>query len=227
MIAVDAATGALLWKRSFSGAGWLRTRMRSLTLAPDGSLLVSLDAEFTANGSRTAAAIIAVDPATGAERWRYQDGDAPTFRSIGSLTLWNGLMLYSDPVGGEVVAVEQATRQVRWRAPWERGFLGSPRAPTVVEGVAYWAAGDAQFYAADAATGAARWTVKPSPGSYFSHDVCGSVVVGNRFSLTVVERATGASRGELFRNELVGQTATADGELYIATERGVYAFACD
>lgn len=223
----DAATGSPLWKRSFSGNGWLRTRMRSLTLAPDGSLLVALDAEFTPNGSRTAAAIIAVDPETGAERWRYQDGDATSFRKVGSLTLWNGLILYSDSVGQEIVAVDAATRQVRWRVPWTPGFLGSLRAPTVVDGVAYWAAGDEQIYAADAATGQRRWTVKPDRGSYVNHEVCGSVVVGDNTALTVVERATGASRGVLFDGELVGQMATADGELYVATERGVYSFACD
>lgn len=225
--AADAATGALLWKRSFSGAGWVGTRMRSLTLSPDGNLLVALAANFTANGARTAAAIIAVDPATGAERWRYQDGDATTFRNIGSLTPWNGLILYTDATGQEVVAVDAATRQVRWRVPWTPGFLGSLRAPTVVDDVAYWAAGDEQIYAADAATGQRRWTVKPDRGSYRNHEVCGQVVVGDNSALTVVERATGASRGVLFSDELVGQMATDGTELFVATERGVYAFACD
>lgn len=229
--AVDATTGTLLWKRSFSGQDWLSTSITSFTLTDGGDLLVALEANFTVNAARTAAVIIAVDPATGRERWRFQDGDAPTFRKVGSLTVWNDLILYSDPTGGEfgaqTVAVDLATRQVRWRRELGATFIGTRRAPTVVDGIAYWASGDQKIYAADAATGEPRWTSETGRGSYFNHDVCGPVVVANNFELTVADRATGASRGGLFSGELVGQTATADGELYVATERGVYAFACE
>lgn len=226
VVAADAATGAPLWRRSFSGPGWTGIAMRSLTLTPEGDLLVAFDALYDSYGYFSAAAIVAVDPTTGAERWRYQDGDQTTDRSIGGLTIWNDLLLYSDATGQEAVAVDRSTRAVRWRRPWTRGYLGNVRAPVVADGVAYWSSGDARLYAADAATGAERWSVRPDRGGFYSHEVCGPVVLGHNGALVVVDRATGRRRGVLFDTERVGQLAVADGRVYVSTERGVYAFDC-
>lgn len=230
VVAADAATGALLWKRSFSGPGWRGIRMRSLALTPDGDLLAAFEALYSDNGFFSAAAIVAVDPATGQERWRFQDGGPMTNRAIGGLTIWNDLILYSDAHGSEtaaeMVAVDRTTRLVRWRSAAEPGFLGSLRAPVVVAGIAYWAAGDSHVYAADAATGEPIWSVEPRRGSFVSHEVCGPYVLANNFSLEIIDRASGQAIGRLFANERVGQTAVADGVAYVSTERGVYALDC-
>lgn len=226
VVAADAATGAPVWRRSFSGPGWTGVSMRSLTLTPEGDLLVAFDALYDSYGYFSAATIVAVDPATGAERWRYQDGDRTTNRSIGGLTIWNDLILYSDATGQEAVAVERATRAVRWRRPWTPSYLGNRRAPVVADGVAYWSAGDSRLYAADAATGAEVWNVRPDRGGFYSHEVCGPLLLGHDASLVVVDRATGRRRGVLFSDERVGQLAVADGRVYVSTERGVYAFDC-
>lgn len=225
--AVDAATGQVLWKRGLSGDGWVGSRMRSLTLSPEGDLLVATEGLFNENGFFSAAAIVALDPATGAERWRYEDGGPTTDRAIGGLTLWENLMLYTDATGGEVVAVNRATREVVWRKAWQPGFLGGLRAPVVVDGVAYWAAGDSHVYAADARTGSLRWSVRPETGSYRSHEVCGPLVLANNFALSVVSRSDGGVQGIRFDNEQVDQMAVADGVAYVSTERGVYALACN
>ena len=225
--AVDAATGQLLWKRGISGDGWVGSRMRSLTLSPEGDLLVATEGLFNENGFFSAAAIVALDPATGVERWRYQDGGPTTDRSIGGLTLWENLMLYTDGTGGEVVAVNRATREVVWRRAWLPGFLGRLRAPVVVDGVAYWGAGDERVYAADARTGAEVWTAGSGRGSLRNHDVCGPYVLSTSSSLKVNRREGGRYEGNRFGNERVGQMAVADGVAYVSTERGVYALACE
>ena len=231
VVAADAQTGAVLWRRGFSGRPddpepWVQPRIRSLTLS-EGDLLVALEGEYDPNAIFSKAVIVALDPATGQERWRYEDGGPTTNRAVGGVTAWDGLLLYTDATGQEVVAVSRATREVVWRRPWEQGFLGGLRAPVVRDGVAYWAAGDSHVYAADARTGAEVWRVKPEIGSYRSHEVCGSVVLANNFALSVVNRLDGSVRGILFDDEQVGQMAVADGMAYVSTERGVYAFDCE
>lgn len=225
--AVDAATGQPLWRRSLSGVAPFGTWIRSLTLSPEGDLLAAIEAFYDGGQYFSAAVVVALDPATGAERWRFQDGGANTDRSIGGLTLWEDLMLYTDATGGEVVAVSRATRNVVWRRPWERGFLGSLRPPLVADGVAYWGGGDSHLYAADARTGALRWSVEPEIGSFVSHEVCGPLVFGSTlYDLRVVRRTDGDVVTSLFGDERVGQTAVADGVLYVSHERGVSAYAC-
>lgn len=225
--AVDAATGQPLWRRSLTGVAPFGTWIRSLTLAPEGDLLVAVEAFYNASRYFSAAVIVALDPATGAERWRYQDGSAGTDRMAAGLTLWEDVMLYTDATGGEVVAVSRTAREVVWRRAWERGFLGSLRPPLVADGVAYWGGGDSRLYAADARTGALRWSVLPARGSYVSHEVCGPLLVGSTsFEMRVVRRSDGSTVGTLFGDEQIGQTAVADGVLYVSTARGVSAFAC-
>ena len=222
---VDAATGQPLWRRSLSSVARSGTWIRSLTLSPEGDLLVAIEAYQNIGQYYSAAVVVALDPATGAERWRYQDGGPDSRRLIGGLTFWDDLMLYSDVSGGQVVAVSRTTREVVWRAPG--GGVLSFRPPLVVDGVAYWSSGDEHLYAADARTGEVRWRVRPRPGSYVSNEVCGPLLVGiSIHDMVVVRREDGSSVGRLFGNEEVGQVAVADGVLYVSHERGASAYAC-
>lgn len=226
--AADAATGAPLWRRHFAGPGWVGVRLRSLTLSPEGELLVAMEALYSANGFFSSAAVVALDPATGEEQWRYEDGGPATDRAIGSLTLWGRLMLYSDATGQEAVAVDRATRAVVWRAPWTPGFLGPLRAPVVADGIAYYTDGAGKVFSVDAATGTQGWSVAPSGGGFVNHEVCGSVVLADNTAMEVVRRADGASEGNLFdaSREIALQMAVDGRQAYIGTTRGVYAFDC-
>ena len=225
-LAADAETGEVLWRRGFSGPGWTTVRLRSFHL-DGGDLLVSLEAGFDRNAVLSASVVVALDPATGAERWRFVDGDGTTDRGIGRLTTWEGLVLYSDATGGEVVAFDRATRSVVWRVPWEAGFLGSYQPPQVADGVAYWATGDERAYAADARTGAMRWRERGGQGSLVHHEVCGPVLIADVASaLRVFRLSDGRYLGERLRDESIGQMAVADGFAYVSTDRGVYALDC-
>ena len=184
-----------------------------------------MDAEYSGNGFFSSAVIVALDPQTGDERWRFEDGGSTTDKSIGGLSFWNGLVLFSDG-RDERVAFDRTTREVVWRARQRPGFVGTRRAPEVVDGVAYWATGDNYFYAVDARTGEPVWEVEPEFGSYLNHAVCGPVVLGVNGALTVVRRSDGDVRRILFDGERVGQIAVADGFAYVSTEEGVYALDC-
>lgn len=223
-IALDAQTGDLLWEREITGDGWDRPGLRSVTLS-EGELLVGLEAIYNRSGSRSASVVVALDPDTGAERWRFQDSDDTAYKLVGSLTVWNGLVMYSNG-SDDVVAFDRDTREVVWRYSVERGTLVTMRAPEVMDGVAYWAAGNSFIYAVDARTGTLQWEVEPEFGSYVNHAVCGPVVLANNSALSVVRRSDGRLLGIRFDNEVVGEMAVADGVAYVSTERGVYALDC-
>ena len=201
--------------------------MRSLTLSPEGDLLVAFTARYALYTTMSATVIAAVDPSTGEERWRFVDGDATTNRDVGELTLWEDLMLYSDGGGQEAVAVSRGTRRVVWRAPFTPGSFSTLRPPYVANGVAYFTDTLGGVFAVDARTGAEVWSVE-RPYGFTSHAVCGDVVYGDDLIGQVLDRRTGKYLGRMFESEDVipGQTAVADGVLYVSASSGVYAFDC-
>lgn len=225
--AADASTGQMLWRRSFTGDGWTGARLRSLTLSPEGDLLAAVVGQFGLNGAGgEVATVVALDPATGAERWRYQDGGPGTFGGIGGMTIWDDLVLYNDTYGFAATAFSRTTRDVVWRAPWTPSYAGTTRPPLVADGTAYFADGNGTTFAVDARTGALRWRTDRD-GNARSLEVCGPVVLMNNGPVKVLDRATGRPRGRLLADDdTAGQTAVADGVVYVSATSGVYAFDC-
>ena len=226
-IALDAATGALVWQRGFSGP-WAQIRMRSLTLASNGDLLVAFSGEFERNVVFSVSVIVAVDPATGEERWRFVDGDETTDKDIGGLTLWEGLALYVSATGREAVAVDLATREVVWRAPMGPTAFSGEQPPAVRDGVAYYTDTTGGVYAVDARTGAEIWTTQ-RPAGFFGQTVCGDLLytdnpIGEFFRLSDGRYVGDAVERD--SDDIAGQTASADGVLYLSADSGVYAFDC-
>lgn len=231
IFAVDAQTGALVWERAFEstrpGEDWHGIKVQSLTLSPEGDLVVAFTAEYVRLQIFSAAVLAAVDPATGEERWRVVDGGPETNRDVGTLTIWRDLVLYSDPTGQEAVAVDRRTRAVVWRAPYTPGSFSTRRAPQIAGGVAYFTDTLGGVFAVDAQTGAPVWQID-RPGGFLNHEVCGDVVYGDNQFGVVFERTTGRYLGRLFEDDatIPGQSAVADGVLYLSTSAGVTAFDC-
>lgn len=225
--AADAATGQILWRRGFTGEGWEGARLRSLTLSPEGDLIAAVVALLPpARLVNTAAVFVALDPASGAERWRVQIGQSGSYRDTGGLTFFEHLMLYNDGVGGEAVAIDRRTREIAWRARWTPTYLGTLRAPQVADGVAYFADAAGVTFAVDARTGRELWRTDLDGGAY-SLEVCGPVVLMNNGPVEVLDRRTGRHRGRLLRSDdRAGPMAVADGVLYVSAQSGVYAFDC-
>lgn len=224
--AFDAASGLLVWRRAFNSAEWPQVWVRSLTLSPEGDLLIAFQAEYVRNQIFSAAVIVAVDPATGEERWRFVDGDRTTDRDIGGLTIWEDMMLYSSATGHDAVAVNRNTRQVVWRAPFTPAGFSGLRPPLVRDGVAYFTDTQGGVFAVDARTGRQRWKTR-QPYGYQSHEVCGDIVYGDDILGDILDRATGRPLGRpLGEDDSMGQAAVADDVLYLSAESGVYAFDC-
>ena len=149
------------------------------------------------------ATLVALDPASGAERWRFATGA----RWMPSPVVADGLAYVhvidyvvggsSDPTG-TLYAVDAATGAERWR--FAAGAPYSP--PMVAGGVVYAAWRRAHLYALDAASGAERWRRPDVPplanplavdrdtlyAAFFSGD-CAA------WRLAAFDAATGAERG--------------------------------
>ena len=226
-LALDAATGELLWQRGFSGP-WAQIRMRSLTLAPNGDLLVAFSGEFERNVVFSVSVIVAVDPATGEERWRFVDGNETTDKDIGGLTLWEGLALYVSATGREAVAVDLTTREVVWRAPMGPTAFSGLQPPRVKDGVAYYTDTTGGVYAVDARTGAEIWTTQ-RPAGFFGQTVCGDLLYADNLIGEFFRLSDGAYIGDAVErdsDDIAEQAAADDDVLYLSANSGVYAFDC-
>jgi outer membrane protein assembly factor BamB len=159
VVAVDTATGDAVWSTptgdlQVSGAPAIGNGFVYLTTMTDDE-----------TGGPNPGALIALDVATGAEKWRY-----PTDASIqSSPALANGTV-YISTRDGKLMAVDATTGQMRWSfdiyagtpptdIAWYIGRLTSlaPSSPTVANGVVYVGNNAGQVIAIDADSGTEKW----------------------------------------------------------------------
>ena len=111
-----------------------------------------------------------------------------------------------------------------WRA-WTR--YGDARGNLLAGGVAYYSDGRGWVFAVDARTGQRLWARNASPGGYYSHEVCGAVVLANNGPVEVLGREAGDARGRLFPDDETALMMATDGaQAFVSTTKGVYAFDC-
>ena len=226
VVAVDAATGELAWERSFEGPGWRGVRMVAAAL-DGGDLFVSFSGEYDPPAIYSAAVVAALDPATGAERWRVVDGGPETDREGSALSFAGDLVLYTDSGGQETVAVSRSRRAVAWRAPYTPGSFSGNAAPVVVGGRVYYADTLGGVFAVEAATGRPVWSAE-RPGGFFTQLACGGLLYADDQTGALFDLGTGRHLGPLLGDPeaIPGQAASADGVLYLSASSGVYAFDC-
>ncbi len=133
--AVDAATGAMIWRRNTSlnnPVTFLGTLDRKLFVTPTGySCLVALDVD------------------TGGEEWRFAWGC--TNRSVSGA---NGLAYFGNYDGG-VFALETDTGLMRWSASTDRNWVFTPQ---LVAKTVYTTTDNGNAFAFDCSTGRKLWS---------------------------------------------------------------------
>ena len=133
LYALNATTGALLWKYPAQGT-------------VDGSPAVANGMVYFGESS-IPANLYAVNAATGTLVWKYDAGEY-----VGTPTVVNGVV-YFHASSYSLYAVDAATGALRWR---KFNVDGPPAA--VADGVVYMANNFDILYALDATTGATLWT---------------------------------------------------------------------
>jgi outer membrane protein assembly factor BamB len=174
--ALDANTGAELWRRFTGGTG---------AIGPDGTIYLASDY------------LLAVDPETGATVWEWH-GDA--IFGTPSLSA-NGLLFITSPYG-KIIAVDTRTGQRVWE--FVQDDIAFASVIVAGDGTLLAAGSEGELVALDAATGEFLWEEEWPEQVYgltigAQHDVwlAGPTLDGSETLLRVVDLATGESQREL------------------------------
>lgn len=163
LTALALGDGKILWKQAVSKVG----RVGTPTVA--GGMVYA--ATGLDGSDRTVYGVVALDGATGAQRWRFV---SPTQAVIYTPAVVAG-RAYIVGEDRRVTALDAKTGASIWTAPTEQV---DEAVPAVVEGLVFVAGNGGALNALDASTGAIRWTVPYRGVPYGPIVVGGYVVVG-------------------------------------------------
>jgi outer membrane protein assembly factor BamB len=227
LLALDAATGARRWSATVAGAAAGAAVVRGVAVE-GGAVYVAVE-EGPAAGKAERVAVVALDRAGGARRWRWQAGGSGERRSAaGAPVVADGLVLVADALGNALFALDAASGAVVWRWRGERGRLGPSGPPAVAGPRVLFAGGFGAAVALDLATGRVLWRT-PLPAAAAGFAACGGELAVGFGALVFLEVASGRlAAGPLGSplETLGGVLGAADGRLLAAGSRAVYAFAC-
>jgi outer membrane protein assembly factor BamB len=147
LYAVDAKTGKELWHTAFGDA----QGAFGPPVVADGVVIIGVSTTPFAEVDANTGYYLAVDAATGKERWRVAMDKAPWEAAPGAA----GDLAYL--TGGDapvVIAVDAATGEERWRYSTAMALYFKP---TVADGVLYIQSQDGQVTALDPTTGDEHW----------------------------------------------------------------------
>lgn len=180
LYAVDAESGVELWRVDVGGSLYTASPvvvdgLIYLTSGAGGTAPAYHDGVVYVGGdgsvSRSPLRLLALDVASGQERWRHDVGEnglfafdaitgeerwhfrtfAPIYNSSPAVT--EGAV-YVGSKDGTIFAVDVETGQERWQMATRKAIYSSP---AVVDGVLYVGSTDGFLYALDAATGSLKW----------------------------------------------------------------------
>jgi outer membrane protein assembly factor BamB len=173
------------------------------------------------------AAVVALEAATGAERWRVERGrllTLPAAPSYADGSLYVGAREQDGERRPLLLAIEAATGQERWRVPLTAAERHDEwLIPLAAGGVVYAAATDGHAYALDAATGEQRWRVAVGNASFPQPALAdGLLVLLHEEGMLALDAATGQER---WRGGPAGSMSHAlDGGQVYAVGGGATAF---
>lgn len=225
--ALEATSGNVLWRRDI-GSNWPYGGHIAGILWHDATLYVTADRPHQSNGYLRSTVVVALDAATGAEKWRFQDGAGQDDRmAIGPPVIEGTRLFY---ISNDAIAIDVVTRQKLWTLQQRPGYVGPGWSPSVRAGVVYVAGGDGWLRAVEATTGQLRWESNPDEGSYFHHGLCGGLFLADNNALTVVESASGTRRGLMFDGSESVDTgadfAVRENRLFIVTTDHIKSLEC-
>ncbi|MDQ3513089.1 MAG: PQQ-binding-like beta-propeller repeat protein [Chloroflexota bacterium] len=165
--------------------------------------------------------LLAIDAATGRERWRF---DLGTYVLRSSPAVVDGTVFVAG--GYDLYALDSASGEVRWRRALR---LAGPSSPVVVDGVLYLASQEGDVYAVDAETGSTVWDEAVGDLLFSSPAVAGGLVYigSDGGDLLAFDVGTGRVRWRFPSGTAIhGSPVVAGGSVYI-TNRGGVLFALD
>ena len=208
-IALDPATGVTLWTSATTYDGPSET-------ASDGQAIYF----GTGDGF-----LVAIDAATGAERWRLQP--SPTTKRVHNPAIANG-RVYVGTEGGGYFAIDTATHTVAWNGDLQGDDTGTA---SVAGGLAFIGTPidtpTGRLRAFDATTGELRWTAQ-QPLLQFPTVAGDAAYSATQEGLvTSLDLATGSPRWEVQLSGKVRPMAVAGSILYLGADQEQKVYALD
>ena len=164
---------------------------------------------------------LALDPATGAERW-FRNLNVPEY--LGSGPVLSEGRVFVTTQEGTLMCLDAATGANVWK---DTGLGDYLRYPAVADGIVYLGSSDNKLYAFDAATGI-QWWATDVDGELFSPVVANGVVyVGGRENkLYAFDAVTGELLWTAPAGALVTNPILVNGRLYFGSfDNHLYAYA--
>lgn len=203
MSALNAATGAVLWKTQTSS-----------TFFPS-PLLVGANL-FVGSGNNT---MLSLSASTGALRWSQTVGG---FISSGAAASGSNVIVGCED--GKVYAFNQSTGAIAWTYATGNYVYASP---AIVDGIVYIGSADDKVYALNAATGNLVWSYTTNYQVTSSPAVANATVfIGSGNTLYALRKGNGAPRwAATAGTNITGSPAVANGIVYVgAFDGNIYAF---
>ncbi len=225
VVAVGATNGTILWRAPAPGS----VSYSSPAIA-NGTLYVGVRGLYnTTTGISYAPpyGLLALDAATGAERWFY-----PTGGSVAASPVVDGRGVVVPAADGFVYSVNAATGTLAWKVDVDAGVSS----PALVEGLLVVAGGSfgggGRVIALDGATGATRWTYTPNGPVQSSVTAAADRVyfatntaLGTVCALNLASGRLDWSYTPSPNQYILSTPAIADGRLIFASDNGhVYEF---
>lgn len=170
VVSVDAGSGRARWRFETG------ERVGAPPVVAGGLVYVSTEIPGTSEGT-----VFAVDARTGAEQWRFPTTPAPARAPAAG----GGLVVIGTGDAGDIVALDGASGEVRWRRAVP-GVVALSAGPGVVV-----AATSEGLRVLDAATGGPRWSLATTPAPEAPVAVAGDLVVADNGGALVAGLGTG------------------------------------
>jgi outer membrane protein assembly factor BamB len=196
----------LLWRQQVGGS------VGSTPAVVGGSVFLTVWESL----ARPIVTLVALEAATGAERWRAALGPGGA-DWLSSPAIANGMVVVSG-ADGFVHAFDAATGAERWRT---RTVADGYSSPAIVAGTIYVGGGDGDVYALDVASGAVRWRFPTDGFLRSSPAVAGGTVYVASTSFYAVDAATGAERWRVAGAGGYASPAVAGDTVFAAGNDGV------
>jgi len=191
VLAIDAATGGLIWRTGIGDAWEFDGRVRGVSVR-ESAVYVCAQEPLYWNGYRSRGNVVALNKLTGAILWRYLMFFETEYNFCRTEPLvTEHLVVLGDAGGNNIVAIERATGEFLWRFEGDQGWVGPWDTPaTIGDSVLLASSNDRHVTAFELATGRRLWRTQLG-GSVWAAAPCGRVVLAHHFDLTVLDQRTG------------------------------------
>ena len=219
--AFDTASGKVLWRKQYGEQFDASSPDFGVAMSPvveSGMLIVHV-------GGNKSGALVALDPATGADKWSWK-GDGPAYASPVIATIGKTRQVITQS-RSHVVGISAAEGRLLWRIPFTTAYDQNIVTPVVADDLVIYSGIDKPLTAVRITQAGGKWTPQPAwqnpdvPMYMSSPVLSGGFLFGlthrNKGQLFAVDAGTGKTLWTTRGREAENAALVAVGDLLLAT----------